>query len=989
MRAKVLVILAGLLFLNRGFAQEQQIDLDLQGHRGLVRSLVFSGEKLISTGEDKTIRIWDLRTGHVAQTLRPYSTADEGSLNCLALSPDGRYLAFAGYPAEYGIRIIDLYQNTQIAQFLGHTDVVTDLEFSPDGVYLASASADLSAIVWDVRNLSLKPSTKQAFISNLKGFSQRVLHVAFSQNSRQLAVGGAEGLVRLFTLPTTPEKFKEAAVIEVRNLKKHTVAIRGLGFGSTGLVTASQDGKVCIWNQEPEVVHEFKTGIEIAAMTVFEEWIAVGGLSPNKILILNGTQKNQQALYAGQSSAVLSMAAAQNRFASGGDSEIHVWDKTGKMLLKLSNTGISLKTAQFVGDLKIGFSDSPKGVFQQGFDFLNLERIALSNTIKPASVAITQAYQLGAIKTDPNTDGKIRCAVQVPQGTVVGCDFSLKLFAPSGELLREFVGHSGAIFSLSTDQKHLLSTSADQSVKLWSLEDEGYWPSPWEKMGELWREYFVKVGAQKLAQTPGKQSWQELLQFLKKNPNYDVSPIEQISNQLNRYVKPLASLVATQDGNWICFTESGYYAASSGGEVCVGWKINTNSTELSQYQPAYKYRSLLMRPDVVKKTIELRSEAQALEQAQARRDPKDQIAKARAPQIEWIDPIQPETELKSPILQVKFKVSSELPLVEVKLMLNGRRLATARGFRPISETFVQGGKEYNFEVDFSHFQGKNYIQVYARNELMSALSPPKNVNYFLGEDELPDMDQMLFKPNLYVLSIGISDFADSKYNLNFAHADAEAISGIFGTQSGKVFRQVNIRQLTNKQATKKEILEGFSWLRSQASPRDVVILFIASHGFNHGGRFYLLPHDGNSQDLDKTAIKWADFSDLAVALPCRTVIFLDACHSGALASGLRSDNTEALRELVGEEKGVIVMSASTGKETSLEDEKWGHGAFTLSLIEGMKNGKADLLFSDGQVEIRELDTFVFQYVKKLTQNRQNPTTQKPSSISELILYKVL
>ncbi len=36
------------------------------------------------------------------------------------------------------------------------------------------------------------------------------------------------------------------------------------------------------------------------------------------------------------------------------------------------------------------------------------------------------------------------------------------------------------------------------------------------------------------------------------------------------------------------------------------------------------------------------------------------------------------------------------------------------------------------------------------------------------------------------------------------------------------------------------------------------------------------------------------------------------------------------------------MAASTGKESSLESPEWGHGAFTLALLEGLGEGKADV-----------------------------------------------
>ncbi|MEJ0032444.1 MAG: hypothetical protein WDO15_19765 [Bacteroidota bacterium] len=43
-----------------------------------------------------------------------------------------------------------------------------------------------------------------------------------------------------------------------------------------------------------------------------------------------------------------------------------------------------------------------------------------------------------------------------------------------------------------------------------------------------------------------------------------------------------------------------------------------------------------------------------------------------------------------------------------------------------------------------------------------------------------------------------------------------------------------------------------------------------------------------------------------------------------------------------EENGVVIMAASTGKESSLESPEWGHGAFTLALLEGLGEGKADV-----------------------------------------------
>jgi uncharacterized caspase-like protein len=99
------------------------------------------------------------------------------------------------------------------------------------------------------------------------------------------------------------------------------------------------------------------------------------------------------------------------------------------------------------------------------------------------------------------------------------------------------------------------------------------------------------------------------------------------------------------------------------------------------------------------------------------------------------------------------------------------------------------------------------------------------------------------------------------------------------------------------------------------------------------------------------------------------------------------DNTEAIRDLASEERGVVVMAASTGSELSQERSEWGHGAFTKAIIEGLESGKADYT-ADGIIYIRELDQYVSERVKALTNGEQHPTTQKPSTINRFPVFQL-
>jgi hypothetical protein len=93
-----------------------------------------------------------------------------------------------------------------------------------------------------------------------------------------------------------------------------------------------------------------------------------------------------------------------------------------------------------------------------------------------------------------------------------------------------------------------------------------------------------------------------------------------------------------------------------------------------------------------------------------------------------------------------------------------------------------------------------------------------------------------------------------------------------------------------------------------------------------------------------------------------------------------ADINAVINDLSAAENGVVVFASSSGKQYSLEDSKWGNGAFTKALVEGI-NGKADYT-KDGTITINQLDLYLSERVKKLIGNQQIPTTTKPQTISD-------
>ena len=98
---------------------------------------------LVSGSEDKTVRVWDLATGALLQTLRvPIDEGDVGKIYAVALSPDGSTVAAGGFTGQPGkatyIYLFDRESGALRRRIGGLEEVVYHLAFSRDGRRLAA-----------------------------------------------------------------------------------------------------------------------------------------------------------------------------------------------------------------------------------------------------------------------------------------------------------------------------------------------------------------------------------------------------------------------------------------------------------------------------------------------------------------------------------------------------------------------------------------------------------------------------------------------------------------------------------------------------------------------------------------------------------------------------------------------------------------------------------------------------------------------------------
>ena len=249
--------------------------------------------------------------------------------------------------------------------------------------------------------------------------------------------------------------------------------------------------------------------------------------------------------------------------------------------------------------------------------------------------------------------------------------------------------------------------------------------------------------------------------------------------------------------------------------------------------------------------------------------------------------------------------------------------------------------------------------------------------------------------DLYLVAVGLNEYKNPKYNLNFGRADATALAAEIERRGKGIFRKIDKQIIVDAGVTRQSIEAAFARVAAAAQPGDAFVFYYAGHGVMSEGldgaqsEFHLAPHDvtqlfGNDAMLSERGVSARLLREWCRKIAAqKQLIVLDACQAGGAVetfAALRGVPEEKAILQLARSVGIIILAATGTEQVAAEFTKLGHGAFTYALLEGL-SGKADGGSApDGKITVKELEAFLNDTVPEITRQYRG-TPQFPNSYS--------
>ena len=716
----LLTILWLLFSTGSSLGADPALVIDSGGNTRYVRKVIFTrdGRQLVSVGDDRVIRVWDVKSGKTERTIRDQvGVCGDCRIFDIALSPDNKYLAAGGkFPGSttedrFAINIYDFATGERLQQLKGHRARVVTLEFSPESNQLASGCdyfetedrADLDGPVrlWKLDSNGWQSSAK------LGGHREAVSSLAFSPSGEQLASGSTDGNLVLWSLQTLPHVGKKLA--------KHTDAVFGLAFSPDGrfLVSGGLDRQLHQWDSKANFVKtiaELSSAIRSLDLSKDGSRILVG-LEEGRARVLSFPEGDLIQSFSEDRDKVDTVAFSgvdKNLVASSGgfNGEIWLWNpETGKLSDNglLAGTGQTIWSVGFAKDKNsIAFgthhsTDTPnsygrleqvvrlKSLFRNfpPLRFLRSYELSLGGKLEEGDKRYDSALpRVGEyeLRTRFGETLKRRVAGDLFISEPVRLNelLILRNGSPVSTIRRDSAtGRSHLCFTFTPDGSYIISGGEGGYLALYDrqkpdkplIEFQGHTNDVWS-----------------VATSPDGR-------FIVSGSSDQTIKLWDIKSE-----KYLLSVFVASDGEWIASTPHGYYTSSRSGDKYFGWQVEQPGSQRPSFYSAGQFRNIFFRPDVVSAYLETGDIQTALgestkAEALSVKTPEDGTTKPKTVAAFWSRVISmnlpPRIEIRFPdnnlvsakrLVNVKVVVTStNLPITNVQISLNGVQKGIFRG----------------------------------------------------------------------------------------------------------------------------------------------------------------------------------------------------------------------------------------------------------------------------------------------------------------------